>query len=202
MRGQMNDMPDTMLPPVRLAIRYAPAPLRPVFAVLLELDARFADVVGTAREPLIAQMKLAWWRDAVQAPPDQRPKGEPLLARLYALNNAALNNAVLTLANAWEQLIGEADWPAPLIHDFAQHRGQAVFATYAQLCGLPGDYTGIAAQWALDDLRMRFGNRVPDAATQNAPLPRSRVVRPLTILALSVRCVSGPRLIIHALTGL
>jgi 15-cis-phytoene synthase len=201
MRGQMNDMPDTMLPPVRLAIRYAPAPLRPLFAVLLELDARFADVVGTAREPLIAQMKLAWWRDAVQAPPDQRPKGEPLLARAYALDNPVLYDAMVALANAWEQLIGADDWPAPLIHDFAQQRGQAVFATYAKLGGLPGDYTSIAAQWAVDDLRMRFGDRVPGAPAKNAPLPQNRARRPLTILALSVRSVSGPRLIIHALTG-
>ena len=71
----MTDIESELLPPVRLAIAYAPLTVRSAFSLLLRFDARFASVVAKASEPMIAQMKLAWWRDSLLRGPETRPKG-------------------------------------------------------------------------------------------------------------------------------
>jgi len=43
-------------PPARLAIAYAPRDLRSAFALLLQLDQRFAEILRNAREPMIARI--------------------------------------------------------------------------------------------------------------------------------------------------
>ena len=53
---------DTLAPMHRLALAYAPAEARPAWAGLLALDARLAGVVRAAREPVLGQLRLAWWR--------------------------------------------------------------------------------------------------------------------------------------------
>jgi 15-cis-phytoene synthase len=197
----MNPVYDDLPPPSRLALAYAPQHIRAAFALLLCFDARFTGVIGNASEPLIAQMKLAWWRDAIMASASVRPKGEPLLSSLFDLEDSALNQAVVQLVDAWELLVGEGQWAAATADNFAQMRGQAIFDAYAKLCGQTELSAGLAEQWAADDLRLRFGERVARMAYANTPLPKARIFRPLTILAMSVRGVSGPRLIWHALTG-
>lgn len=192
---------DDLLPPARLALAYAPVEIRSAFSLLLQFDARFAGIAGNASEPLIAQMKLAWWRDAIRAAIPQRPKGEPLLSGLYALNNPVLNDAAMQLVDAWEILIAHDDWSVSTIDDFAKAREQAVFRGYTKLAGMPDCTVRLGEQWALCDLRIRFGNRVPSFAHPPAALPKERIFRPLTILTMSVREVSGLRLVWHALTG-
>jgi 15-cis-phytoene synthase len=168
---------------------------------LLRFDVRLAGIIESAREPLIAQIKLAWWRDAIMASVPSRPKGEPLLSTLFALDDSALNQAAAQLVNAWELLIDEGQWSAETVQTFAQIRGQAIFRAYSGLCDQPELPAMLGEQWAVDDLRHRFGERVKAMPRANVALPRNRIFRTLTILALSVRGVSGPRLIWHALTG-
>ncbi|AJA08362.1 hypothetical protein SKP52_07205 [Sphingopyxis fribergensis] len=60
---------------------------RAAMAALWELAARLTKLLLDAREPLIAQIKLAWWRDMaamIASDPAALPKGEPLLAELQA----------------------------------------------------------------------------------------------------------------------
>src|SRR3546814_5049597 len=60
---------------------------RPAMAALWVLAARLTKLLVDAREPLIVQIKLAWWRDMaamIASDPDALPKGEPLLAELRA----------------------------------------------------------------------------------------------------------------------
>ncbi len=197
----MDDAYADLSPPVRLAIAYAPKRFRTAFSVLLRFDARFAEIVANTSEPLIGQIKLAWWRDAMAAGTHLRPKGEPMLSALFGFDQPILTGAAVALVDAWEILVAEQHWSASAVQDFAQKRGRALLGAYSQLCDradLPAD---IMVQWAIEDLRGRFGNRVPEFAKQDEVLPNARSVRTLTILALSVRQVSGPRLIWHALTG-
>lgn len=77
-----------ILPPTRLAMAYVPAHLRSALTLLLQMDMRFGDIVRTAREPMIAQIKMAWWREALTEAVDLRPKGEPLLQALAAVGGA------------------------------------------------------------------------------------------------------------------
>ena len=64
-----------------------PQARRAAMAALWGLAARLTKLLLDAREPLIGQIKLAWWRDMatmIASDPGALPKGEPLLAELQA----------------------------------------------------------------------------------------------------------------------
>lgn len=197
----MNSLSEDLMPPTRLALAYAPKHLKNAWELLLRFDIRMKNIVGATTEPLIGQMKLAWWRDAIAADPSARPKGEPLLSSMSQLGNPALDRAAAALVDAWETLIVSDCWTMPIIDRFAQDRGSIVFGFFGQLACPPAFPDSLAQQWAAADLRLQFGDRVPKAIPTPGPFPRDRALRPLTIMAMSVHETSGPRLIWHALTG-
>ena len=64
-----------------------PRERRAAIAALWALAERLTKLLQDAREPLIGQIKLAWWRDMMAmlaSDPEALPKGEPLLADLQA----------------------------------------------------------------------------------------------------------------------
>ena len=197
----MNETSLHLPPPANLAVAYTPDAFRAAFSVLLQLDARFADIVRKAREPMIAQIKLAWWRDAFAAEPALRPKGEPLLQALGTCGDVISPSALQDLVSAWELLLGEGEWAA---QDVAKHtvlRGRAIFGSYAAWIGEGCDVSALSHQWARDALRLEFPSKCVALDNQPLPaLPKGRKLRPLSILAMSVRKVTGFRLIGHALT--
>ena len=76
--------PDMRDPRVMVAM---PQARRAAMAALWGLAARLTKLLLDAREPLIGQIKLAWWRDMaamIANDPAALPKGEPLLAELQA----------------------------------------------------------------------------------------------------------------------
>lgn len=79
-----SDYPDARDPRVMVAV---PRERRPAIAALWALAERLTKLLQDAREPLIGQIKLAWWRDMMAMlarNPGALPKGEPLLAELQA----------------------------------------------------------------------------------------------------------------------
>jgi phytoene synthase len=192
----MDDIEKLLNPPQRLAIAYAPLQFRDAFALLLQVDARFAELVAKSSEPLIGQMKLAWWRDAIAAEPDRRPKGEPLFERLGATSGLSLAPSLTMLVDAWESLLVDPTGEGGRA-DFAKARSAAIFGSYANWVGSQDDLRLLGEEWALVDV---FGVSAV-VHPEKIECPRVRALRPLSILAMSVRGVSGPRLIWHALTG-
>ena len=76
--------PDIRDPRVMVAV---PRDRRPAIAALWALAGRLTKLLRDAREPMIGQIKLAWWRDMLAmlaSDPAALPKGEPLLAELQA----------------------------------------------------------------------------------------------------------------------
>lgn len=76
--------PDMRDPRVLVSVPHA---RRAAMSALWGLAARLTKLLLDAREPLIGQIKLAWWRDMVAlvaSDPAALPKGEPLLAELQA----------------------------------------------------------------------------------------------------------------------
>jgi phytoene synthase len=191
-----------LAPPARLAIAYAPAEVRSAFALLLHIDNRFAEILRNGREPMIAQIKMAWWREAFASAVEARPKGEPLLQALNQEGDRIPVSALEALASAWEHLLGSEQFSQEVIDAHAELRAEAIFLTYATWVGTMQDVLPIGRSWALEALRIAFPERVADCYTPSAPLPKARLLRPLSILTMSVRNVSGPRLILHALTGI
>lgn len=183
-------------PPMFLAIAYAPLAVRSRLSWLLALDRRLADVLTRASEPMIAQLRLSWWRDALTSAPEKRPKGEPLLAQLdeIASDDAAIS-AGRSLIDAFEILATDADSQAQ-----ESARKQRVSA----LCG------AFASWIACGEAEGIQINQIADWwSALTGPMPKSlpRKLRPLTILGLAEHLENSPsgksplRLNWHALTG-
>lgn len=100
----------SLFPEVRLALAYAPARLRPLQLAAFALDARLAGIVGNAREVLLAQIKLAWLRERLAEPAEQRPAGEPLLTALAGWQGSV--EPLLALVDGWEAML-DPDEPNP-----------------------------------------------------------------------------------------
>ena len=94
---------ETLSPEVRLALAYAPAAQRPVQLAAFALDAKLAGIAAGAREVLLAQIKLAWWRERLAEEPAARPQGEPLLAALAGWNGATA--PLQALIDGWEAML-------------------------------------------------------------------------------------------------
>lgn len=65
-----------------------PVAARPTIAAMWRLESKLFDVVVQRRETMLAQIKLAWWRERLLQlanDPAALPRGEPLLAELSQL---------------------------------------------------------------------------------------------------------------------
>ena len=140
----------------RLALAYARAPDKPLTLALFLLDARLAATVRGGREPVLAQIKLAWWREQLGKAAADRPAGEPLLAMLAPLAHESA--ALAQLVNGWEQMLGDSPLGAEALEGFAAGRGAAVGAL-ARALGASAA-AAMAEQagrgWALADLAAKL----------------------------------------------
>ncbi len=203
--------------PHNLAIAYAPKAQQDWLDLMLAFDARMAAVVIQAKEPIIAQMRFAWWRENLAKPEQHRPQGEPLLRLLATLDPPMASGAMQPLVDAWELLLNDP-WQHDVISEHAKLRAQVVFKGYADACSSNLDVVEIGTSWALADLARRFPTMAQTTVAANTltvqgfqKLPRQ--LRPLAILhyAASVeaeRMVDGKRqrrralrLMFGALTG-
>ena len=191
----MHDENLSTLPAVqRLALSYCAGEEREAMLTLLTLDNRLADAVRRAGEPVIAQIKLAWWRDRLGEPPGAWPEGEPLLEQLRGWPGDLA--ALRMLVDGWEALLSE-QFDAVAVDEFA---GGREIAWRALARGLRGDdaqdNASAARRWALADLALKLGNpaerdvvrRALDAASP--PARPGAVLRPLAVLGgLSLRAL-------------
>lgn len=150
---------------------------------------------------MLAQIRLAWWRERLTEPVDKRPAGEPLLALLA--NHAA---AFAPLVDGWEALLGEAPLSPSALVDFAQGRARALGGLATQL-GLPHMASEQAGRsWALADLAGRLSHAEERAqvavlmadAGGFPTLPRA--MRPLVVLhGLASQDRNGPIALLTAM---
>jgi len=143
---------------------------------------------------MLAQLKLAWWRDRLSADPASWPKGEPLLARLAVWENAACG--LLPLVDGWEALLDEQPLSTAALTAFAEGRADAMAALAGRLGADRDAARRTGRRWALADLALRAGPE-PDGVVARRllaeALPASavgRAMRPLALMAgLSERAV-------------
>jgi phytoene synthase len=151
----------------RLAAGHAPAAARGLWIGLLALDERLRRFASGASEPMLAQLRLAWWRDRLREPPERWPAGEPLLALLRGWEREL--PALEALVDGWEGTVGDPD--AADLAAVADARTGTLLAL-ARLAGARDDPDRIEAasrQWT---------------SGRTGPAPRlSRTMRPLAILA-------------------
>lgn len=187
------DLIDTLPLPQRLALSYAPRSSREATLALLALDNRLAGILRGASEPLIAQMKLAWWRDRLSEDRADWPQGEPLLALLRDWPGDVAR--LVSLVDGWETLLAEEVGDSE-IAEFAEGRA----AGWAVLGGTEEAAARLAArEWALHDLLLHSADPSADlrqmvTAQEWKPARLSRQLRPLAVLhALAHRAVSKDR---------
>ena len=174
------------LPPVkRLALSYAPSLARQATLALLALDERMAKMLRAAREPLATQLRLAWWRETLEQPRTEWPRGDPILDALRGWREPA---ALAPLANGWEALLAERLTPT-VIADFVDGRGQAFAGLAREFGAEPAEDAAQAARvWALADLAANISDgderELVVAYGRRQTMPRlSPYLRPLAILA-------------------
>lgn len=154
----------------RLALAYVPRDRRAAFAAVWALDSRMARVFASASQPVLAEIKLAWWEQRLAALPAEGPPDEPLLRALAA--QAFERPATLVgLAAAWRELCG-APLDARSLDAYATLRAGAVTDLASEILRFDADdRIALAAEgWALSELRdlLRAGRDrelAADAAT-------------------------------------
>lgn len=190
------DLIETLPLAQRLALAYTPANCRDDALALLALDARLAGIVRGDGEPIIAQMKLAWWRERLAQDPQDWPLGEPLLA---LLREGKLDVSRLEpMVDGWEALLGEV-LDETVVEAFAAGRS-ALWQTFAGAHASQAPLVGQAAgEQAMVELALNLGTEQEAAiarelakgqAWEKPRLPRK--LRTLAILhRLSRRAVQN-----------
>jgi phytoene synthase len=178
-------------PDRQLALAYAPARVRPALEALWRLDVTFAAILAAGRDPMASRLRLAWWREALEALDAGDPSAEPLLQALAAhvLPSGVSGAELARMEEAWEILLSDQPLTADEQALYAALRGGLLFAQSARLLGAPDFPVEAAGQgWALVDLA-RHGSgrddvRIPGAESR-ARWPRA--LRPLGMLAALAR---------------
>lgn len=178
----MTDLAAELPPPQRLALTYAPARAREATLALFALDARLGAILRARREPIAAQLRLAWWRDTLATRAAEWPHGEPVLDSLREWRDVS---GLSDLAAGWEALLAET-LTREAIEEFVAGRERA-FACLARELRAPIEDVGKAARiWALADLAANISDGAERALVveQGRGLPPPRLPHPLRPLAV------------------
>lgn len=175
-----------------LATLYAPAPARAGLFALHALDLELAEVVRTTTEPMLGQIRLAWWREQLQALGIGVPPAQPVLAALAGelLPRGIAGGSLEPLEDAYLALLdgdvaAHADARATLFEAGVRLLVPSPDAALIDRARLVG--TG----WALVDAGRKGGElAAPDLDRAEAALRPVRVpsaARPLFALAALAR---------------
>jgi phytoene synthase len=210
-------------PEVTLAIGYAPAPSRAALGALLALDGTLGVILRTTREPIVGQMRLTWWHEALTKLDTAPPPAEPVLQALAASVVPTTGGAALAaMIDGWEALL-EPALDDEAIRLFATGRGEGLLSAMAAVCDVSDPRIALAGQgWALADLSQRISDRTLADAIRTRAIaaldgamtgvwPRkARALGALALLARADLREAAPapgspkrigRILIHRLTG-
>jgi len=159
--------------------------LRGAFAALFAIDAAMGDVVARSTEPQLAGIKLAWWREQLEALDEKPPPAEPRL-RAVAQQLLRLGVTGVQLAGlepGWATLLDEEIDP-----ELVAARGAILFRIGGRLLGSDDPRLGEAgALYALASVGRRGLPGLLEPARSRAEALRrhrfERRARPLTMLA-------------------
>lgn len=161
-----------------IILSYAPTPVAAAaLDALLMLDDRLAETLRTTSEPMLGQIRLQWWHDALIALDTAPPPAEPVLQGIaqHVLRMGVAGSMVAGIVEGWQVLLQEE------LDDLALRtygaRGRRLF----ELAGIlsvasPADpLTAAGEGWALADLSMKL-SEAGEAAAAKAIAERSLAV--------------------------
>lgn len=144
----------------RVALAYMQGKAREMLAGAFAFDRRLARIVAHAGEPLLAQMRLAWWRDNLSKPVSGRPAGDLVLDAL-SRQWPDWEDALQLMLDGWELLLGEGPLSDNAARQFAEGR-TAVFIAVAFAAGCERSVAAVeqaARRWAFADAAAHSANR-------------------------------------------
>ena len=176
----------------RLALNYAPGPARAALGVVFALDARLAGIVRNSREPMLAQLRLAWWREQLSGEDAGQTRGDPLLDALGAFTGD--RQALVAMVDGWEGMTGAAPLAGSAFTALAEARAGAL-ASSGGTARHHADAVRLGRNWSLADTAMRLTDPVERQRAMDLAHAQdwrgarlSRSLRPLAILhALAAR---------------
>ena len=185
----MDSLAERLPPRQRLALAYARKPLRAAWLFILALDATLGATLRAAREPMLVQIRLAWWREQVASGSSPFRDREPLLALQSGWPGDAAR--LVALVDAWEGVSAPAPLPAGAMADLADARARVMAAVAAD----DPASLAMARAWSLADLAAHLGDagerETALALAQAADWQARRLpvgMRPLAVLhALALR---------------
>lgn len=168
-----------MNPDHELALLHMPARVRPAMEALFAIDAAMGDVVERSTEPVLGRIKLAWWREQLDALDENPPPAEPRLRAVaeHLLPTGIRGAELAELEAGWATLLDTEPDPALIAGRGAilfglggrlLATGDPMLADAGALYALTSGGFSEAAGERLERLR---GHRFP------------RALRPLTMLA-------------------
>ena len=97
-----------------LSVLYAPEAVRPALLALHGLDVELGQVVAGTTDAMIGEIRLAWWREALEGLDAGRVPAQPLLGLIAAevLPRGIAGCELAGLEDRWIGLIGADDVPA------------------------------------------------------------------------------------------
>jgi phytoene synthase len=167
------------------ALLHNTARLRDAFRALFEIDAALADVVARATDPGLGRIKLAWWREQLEALDSSAPPAEPRLhsAAEHLLPAGVTGAELAELEAGWATLLDQ-EIDAGLV----AARGATLFRIGGKLLGSDDAKLGDAgALYALASVARRGVPELFEPAREVFERLRGhcfgRRLRPLTMLA-------------------
>ena len=173
---------------LRVALSSASAH-RDIWLAAFALDGRVGRMVLGASEPMLGQMRLAWWRDQLGKPVHDRPRGDHLLdliGKNWNRNEAAL----VDLIDGWEALLSPRPLAETAILEFVAGRVSLSLGLASLVGTMECDVRRAGTLWALADLAINaldeaeLSRAVKLGAAEGANgLRLSRDMRPLAVIA-------------------
>jgi len=180
----------TDLPAIsRLALAYVSPAAKPATAALLALDHQLGSIARSTTEPMLAQLRYAWWRDVLTGV--QGGRGNAVTAALDTWGER--RSHLVALADGWEALVVADDLHTGALQLVEARAGAA--GALAQVLGEHGAMNAaseVGRRWALGDLVQNLSEGPARTAllAQLLSVPKStpslpRALRSFAILAAS-----------------
>jgi phytoene synthase len=168
-----------------LALLHVPARVREAFRALFGIDAAMADVVARSTDPGLGRIKLAWWRERLEALDSNPPPAEPRLQAVadHLLPAGVMGSELAELEAGWATLLDSEFDP-----ELVAARGALLFGIGGKLLGSNDARLGEAgALYALASVGRRGVPELFEPARERLEKLRGhrfdKRARPLTMLA-------------------
>ncbi len=163
-----------------LALTYVPTAKRAALGALWGLDAALGAVLAGGREPLISQIKLAWWRDSLDKLDREKAPAEPVLQEVaeHVLPSGVSGADLSAMEEGWSVLLSHDPLTDDELARYAAGRGALLFRYSGAMLGeQPSPELQRAGEaWALVDLA-RHSNAVDAASAMAAAAERLERIR-------------------------